>query len=553
MNRTITLSLLFGIIASSNAQTFEEIEQNIKFGKYDVAKSELYTLIKVEPNQGRHFYNLGKIHLLENNQDSATIYFKNGLRTTKNTALNNIGLGELALNAGKEKEARSKFNGAQVDIKRNDISTYLLISKACLDAQKPDISRATEFANKAIKAQPNSVEAIVMLGDIYLADKSSKLALSKYREALAIDQKSPLALMKIATISTYNKDYATAVQKLNDVVKEFPNYEPAYKELARTNYLWNKVEKDSNKVNNAVAAYSKYHELIGESIDSDNNYADFLIRIKDFKSLSEFSKKRWESRGQNFPIYKYTAIAAYENEQYEDAITFMNKYFSIVENPENFKGIDYLYLGLSEIANSKTEDGKYEKMGYEKGLANVDKGIKMDLTLAEDMNSHAMDLFNKENYEQAYYLFSLGTLDKTSSNYVYDAYYKGNCLFLTRETPMFSNQLEKAVLAFNDAISVSPTTHEALFMNARTNRFLNTEASKKEMEKNYESFVKVLENKKLLNHKEFKDALVESYMFIGDYNLEKNKDKSAIYFAKVLELDPKHEYSMKSLSQLNKK
>lgn len=553
MNKTITLSLLFAVIATSNAQTQVDIEKAIKFGKYDVAKSELYKLLKTEPNQGTNFYNLGKIHLLQNNADSAAFYFKNGLRATKNPAINNIGLGQLALNSGKEKEARSKFNGAQGNIKKNDISTYLLIAQACLDANTPDIARATEFANKALKAQPNSVEATVILGDIFLADKSSKLALSKYREALALNPKSPLALMKIATISTYNKDYATAVQKLNDVVKDYPDFEPAYKELAFTNYLWNKEEKDANKIANASKAYAKYHELIGESVDSDNNYADFLIKIKDFKALEAFSKARWNSRGNNFPIYKYTAISAYENGNNEDAITFINKYFDVLENKESFKGVDYLYLGLAEIAQSKTKDGTFEKSGYDNGLANIKKGISIDSTLAEEMNAYALELFKKGNYEQAYYLFDLGTLDKQSPNYVYDTYYKGNCLFLTNDKPMFDNQLQKATEAFNEALRVSPTTHEALLMNARAYRFIDTDASKVEMLKNYEAFTDVIANKKMFRNPDMKDALVESYMFIGVQNMNKDKAKATKSFNKVLELDSNHEYSINALKKLNKK
>lgn len=551
MNKTITLSLLFAVMASSaNAQTSEEVEKAIKFEKYDVAKKDLYKLIKTEPNQGRHFYNLGKIHLIQNQSDSALIYFKNGLRATKNPFINNIGLGQLALEQGKEKEARSKFNGAQGDIKKKDISTYLMIAQACLDSKKPDLARATDFVNKALKVNPNSVDAKVLLGDVYLADKTSKLALTAYREALEIDAKSPLALTKVANISIYNKDYVTGVEKLNAVVKDNPNYELAYKELARANYLWNKEEKDSNKINNAVKAFAKYHELIGSSFDSDNNYADFLVKVKDFKTLDSFANSKWDVRGENFPVYKYTAFAAYENGNNADAITFINKYFSVVEDKTQLKGVDYLYLGLAEIASSKGENGVYEKTGYEKGLSNIKTGLNQDPSLAEEMNAYAMNLFEKGNYEQAYYLFDLGTLDSKSPNYVYDSYYKGNCLFLTRDTPMFPNQLQKAATAFEDAIKVSPTTHEAQLLNARTNRFINTDASNVIMEKSYEAFVNALQSKKMLNDPEYRESLVEAYMFIGSYNANKNKEKAKNYLNKVLQLEPQHEFSLKTLKKI---
>lgn len=550
MNKTITLSLLFAVIASSNAQTSADVEKAIKFGKYDVAKQDLYKLLKNDPNQGTHYYNLGKIHLIQSNQDSATFYFKNGLRATKNASINNVGLGEIALNTGKEKEARSKFNGALLNQKRNDISMYLLSAQACLDSKNVDINRALDFTNKALKLQPKSLEAIVMLGDIYLADKSSKLALSKYREALSLYPKSPLALTKIASVSVYNKDYSTAVQKLNEVVKDYPSYEPAFKELALANYLWNKEEKDITKVNNAVSAYKKYHQLIGESFDSDTNFANFLIRVKDFNTLDSFTKERWSSRGDNFPLYKYAAISAYENGNYDDAITFINKYFDVVENKDSFLGIDYLYLGLSEIAAAKQSNGTYEKGAYEAGLRNVQNGISLDASLAEEMNAHALSLFNDQNYEQAYFLFDLGTLDKQSPNYVYDSYYKGNCLFLTNENPFLDNQLNRATDAFNEAIKVSPTTHEALLMNARAYRYMDTDAAKPKMAENYEKFVDVLAKKNMLKDADMKDALVESYMFIGTYYLKSDKIKSKTAFNKVLELDPNHEYSINALKKL---
>lgn len=550
MNRTITLSLLFAVIASSNAQTSSKIEKDIKFGKYDVAKNELYKLIKTEPTQGTHYYNLGKIHLIENNQDSANIYFKNGLRATKNASLNNIGLGEIALNTNKEKEARSKFNGAFNNLKKDDISMYLLAAQTCLDAKNKDFERALEYTNKAIKIQPKSVEAYVMLGDIYLADKSPKLALSSYREALKNNPKSPLALMKITSVSIYNKDYGTAVEKLNEVIQNYPDFEEAYKQLAIANYLWNKEEKDSNKINNATKAYKKYHELIGQSIDSDNNYAEFLIKIKDFKTLDEFAKSNWELRGDNFPIYKFAAISAYQNGNYKDALTQIEKYFDVERNSEKFVGLDYMYLGLSEIANAKQANGTFEKNAYEKGLANIKKGISLDHSLAEEMNAYAIELFKDGNYEQAYYLFELGSLDKTSPNYVYDNYYKGNCLFLTNETPLFNNQLQKASEAFDLAIKASSTTHEALLMNARTNRFINTDASKVKMAKNYEDFITVISDKKMLKDADMKEPLIESYMFLGTYYKEKDANKARNYFSKVIEIQPNHEYSLKQLQKI---
>ena len=248
-----------------------------------------------------------------------------------------------------------------------------------------------------------------------------------------------------------------------------------------------------------------------------------------------------ENGGLIFPDFIYGRDAA---------MTFINKYFDVVENKDSFLGIDYLYLGLSEIAAAKQSNGTYEKGAYEAGLRNVQKGISLDASLAEEMNAHALSLFNDQNYEQAYFLFDLGTLDKQSPNYVYDSYYKGNCLFLTNENPFLDNQLNRATDAFNEAMKISPTTHEALLMNARAYRYMDTDAAKPKMAENYEKFVDVLAKKNMLKDADMKDALVESYMFIGTYYLKSDKIKSKTAFNKVLELDPNHEYSINALKKL---
>ena len=58
MNKKITLSLaLLSFVFSANAQNDanNEIDTAIKYGRYDVAKKELYKLVRSQPNQGKNF------------------------------------------------------------------------------------------------------------------------------------------------------------------------------------------------------------------------------------------------------------------------------------------------------------------------------------------------------------------------------------------------------------------------------------------------------------------------------------------------------------------
>ena len=55
MNKKITLSLaLLSFVFSAQAQNSanDEIDTAIKYGRYDVAKKELYKLVRSQPTQG---------------------------------------------------------------------------------------------------------------------------------------------------------------------------------------------------------------------------------------------------------------------------------------------------------------------------------------------------------------------------------------------------------------------------------------------------------------------------------------------------------------------
>ncbi|MDN3706328.1 tetratricopeptide repeat protein [Myroides ceti] len=538
MNKTITFSLLFSVITVSSiqAQSIEEVETAMKFEQYDVAKHDLYQLIKVEPNQGKHFFNLGSIHLKENQSDSAMIYFKQGLKATKNFNINNIGIGQLSLNEGKDKEARSKFNAAQIRLPKNDIETYLLVSKAYIESTKPDPEKAMEAAKKAIKVNPKRVEGYIALGDAYMADRSSKLATSAYREALEIDKTNPLAKIKIANVFRFNNNYEDALKTLNEVVNEHPDYELVYKELAQTYAAYARFSFDKTKNIQAVSNYAKFHSMIGESVDSDNAYADFLVKVRDFKGLETLMKDKWLSRGDNFKVYKYAAISAYNNGKYDDAYTFITKYFDVQDKPQQIVGVDYLYLGLAEIEKAKKQDGTLDDAKYQLAVANIKKGLDLDKDLASELYEHGLKLFKDEKYAQSYHLFNLGTTNKENENYVYDLYYKANALYLTHNKPLFNNQLQTALSTLDELIKVSPSTHEAYLLQARINLLINTDASKMQAEKAYENFINLLKTKKLINDKELQEAVKESYTYIGVFNKDKNVEKAKVNLDKAAQL-----------------
>src|SRR5690606_30990236 len=113
-------------------------------------------------------------------------------------------------------------------------------------------------------------------------------------------------------IHKYNNEFPEAIEKLELAIKENENYEPAYKLLGQVYLDYARFSGDRTKRAEGVKNYAKYHEMIGKSFDSDNDYAQFLVRSFDFETLQKLTAQNWLERGDNFPLYKFRGTAEFE-------------------------------------------------------------------------------------------------------------------------------------------------------------------------------------------------------------------------------------------------
>lgn len=551
MNKKITLSLaLLSFIFSVNAQTGADIDTAIKYGRYDVAKKDLYKLIKSQPNQGRNFYRLGTIHLIENNQDSANYYFKQGLRAVKEPDINNIGIGKISLLNGKDKEAKSKFNAGTNNLPLNDYETFLVVADAYTKAPKPDFDAALEYVNYALLIDLKIPEPHIARGDIYFAEKRFVDARRVYFETSKMFPESLLPKMKLADVFRAGNEFGEAIKVYDSIVAKNPDYIDVYKQLGLTYADYARFEDDKSLLDKGVENYFKYHGLIGESLDTDNELAAYLIKNKHYKALGDLVRTKWYTRGDNFYMYRYRAIADFQNGKFADAKESINKYFDVQDKKENILPIDYLYKGLSELETSRNEDGTFNEAVYKKSIEEMSKAVKENPQLGVALHQLGVDLFKDEHFEQAYFVFDLASKDEKSPYYVYDMYYKGNALYMASDNPMFNDQLQKAKSDLDNSLKKTPT-FEAYLISARVNRNLNTSTSLAQMEKDYEGFISLLTEKGRANDAAFKEALVEAYTMIGNYNKTTNKEKATNAFKKVLQLDSSNEYARKQVQNAN--
>lgn len=547
MNKKITLSLaLLSFIFSANAQTGADIDTAIKYGRYDVAKKELYKLVRSQPNQGRNFYRLGVIHINENNLDSANYYFKQGLRAIKDADVNNIGLGKIGLLQQKDKEAKSKFNAGTNNVAPNDYKTFLDVAHAYTFAPKPDFDAALEYVNYALLVDLKVPEPHIARGDIYFAEKQFVDARRVYYETSKMFPESLLPKMKLADVFRAGNEFEEAIKVYDSIVAKDPEFIDVYKELGLAYADYARFKDDRSLLDKGVENYFKYHGMIGESIDSDNELASYLIKNKAYKALGDLVRTKWYTRGDNFYMYRYRAIADFQNGKFLDAKESINTYFDVQDKKELIEPIDYLYKGLSELEASRNQDGTFNETVYKKSINEMTKAVQDNPKMGVALHELGVDLFQDEHFEQAYFVFDLASKDEKSPYYVYDMYYKGNALYMASDKPMFKDQLMKAKENLNYSLKKTPT-FEAYLISARVNRNLNTPEALAKMEKDYEGFINLLTEKGRVNDPAFKDSLIEAYTMIGNYNLTINKNKATESFRRVLQLDSSNEYARRQV------
>lgn len=555
MNRKITFSIAllavaFTAAAQNDYTSGRDIDVAMEFGQYDVAKKELYKLIRTEPHQGMHYYRMGLIHIDEGNRDSADYYFKQGLRSPVNRDINNLGVGKLSLLVKKNREAKSKFNAATRELALGDFQTYLDVAQAYINAPEPDFDEAYLYIGAALLVNENTPEPHLTRGDIYFAEKQFVDARRVYYATYKMFPESVLPKMKLADVFRAGNEFAEAIEVYEEVMEMDPEHADAYKQIALTYADYARFKDDPSLMKHGVEYYFKYHGMIGESMDTDNELANYLIDNKQYKDLGDLVRTKWFTRGDNFYMYRYRAIADFQNGRFLEAQESIDMYFDVQRNKEEILPIDYLYKGLAELEASRNEDGTFNENVYKRSIDEMTKAVKETPRLGYALHSLGMDLFRDGHYEQAYFVFDLASKDESSSTYVHDMYYKGNALYMASDNPMFNDQLQKAKQDLEVSMRKTPT-FEAALISARVNRNLNTPNSLAQMEKDYESFIDLLGKKRMENEPMFKEALIEAYTMIGNYNLKTNQEKAISYFKKVLQLDSTNEYAKKQVNTSN--
>ena len=545
--------VLLTSVSVSQAQDINQAKKAIDAEKYEEAKSILKSILQAKPSNGMASFILGNVYLTQSIKDSARISYEKGLASSESARFNHIGLGQIDLDNNDIPSATAKFALATKDMRKKDFEEYVYIARAYMNTSKPDYKSAIAVLNRALVNNPQDAQVLLALGDAYYGESNQNEAYKAYRDAFSADNTLLRAKMQLGVLLKGAKSYDEASKAYNEVIAINPNYGPVYRELAETYYkiARNKPSKAAENYKIAIDYYQKYMDLTDYSIHSRMRRADFMILVKDYRTLEEEANKMIQLDKVNPRIYRYLGYAAYENGNTDKAIQSLETFTSNTSNKIIAK--DFQVLGLAKIKKGTSADGlSIDPVAFDAGLTAIKKSIEMEPLAAEDLNEVGKKFFSQKLFKEAAAIFELGTTNQESKNYLDDNLYFGLSLYYAnskKDVKPDAVALQKADAAFDKVLVASPGYYEAFLFKARTNSLIDNDAN---TIKYYEAYVAAVTAKGA--DEVAKPAVVkkiaESYNTIGATYANTDKVKAVEYFNKTLAIDPTNAYALSSIKQL---
>lgn len=552
MKKFKIFSLALVATTVANAQDLETAKKAIDAEQFEKAKSLLKSVIQAKPSNGRATFLLGNVYLKQNIADSAAIYFQKGLTAAEGGKFNNIGLGQMDLDANNLAAAKAKFDLVTKDLKKKDIEEYIYVARAYMNADKPNYKAAIEILNKAKLANPNDAQVQLALGDAYYGDKNQNDAYVAYRNAYQADNTLLRAKMQLGVLLKGAKAYTEAVKAYNEVIAINSNYGPVYRELAETYYLWgNNVPSTYNEnIQKALGFYEKYMSLTDYSITSRMRHADFLILAKDYKALEIEANKMKEIDGVNPRILRYLGYSAYENGNIDAALKALQDYTANTANKVIPR--DFVYLGQAKIKKGTSADGKsVDPALLASAIEDIKRAVSTDPLVANELNELGKKFYDQKAFGAAAAVFEVAVSVPTSKNYLIDNFYLGNAIYYdnTRKDVAKPDPiaLQKADVAFGNVIAASPNTADAYIFRARTNNLLEKEEV---MAANYQLYIDTVTNKGEAEITKNKAKFIEAYNNMASHYANSDKAKAKELLNKTLALDPANAYALEAMKLL---
>jgi len=535
------------------AQSLTDAKKAIDAEQFQKAKSMLKNLTVTESSKADNYFYLGWVYIKQDYPDSAKAQFQKGLNVDPKSALNYVGLGVVAHLDKDAAGTVSNFNQA-IALAGKDTKPYVYMGKGYLlpvgGAVNPtpvDAHAALDVLNKGVTATAvkdkkhkddpaasTDPEIYMTLGEADRILVMSNDAYTNFSTAQTLDPKSPAVYVALGVLWKYADNFEDAEKQFQQALGIDPNYGPAYREWAETDYRWAITVPTyaDAKIKEAVQQYQKYLSLTDTSPESEMRYADFLINAGDYKTLQQVATDLSKTASSNLRVYRYLMIAAYENKDYPAALAAGNTWLTKAD-PKRLIPLDYIYLGRTQLALKDST-----------GIATLNKALSLDSTRTPIYGEIAAFYYSQAKWALAGDSYSV-YIAKGGRKVTLNDYFKAGYSYYragiagTKTDTVLLNKADSAFSYVQHKMATPPPV--ILISRARANdaKDLDRNNIKGLAKPYYEQYIAMMTDPTAFSADE-KASMVEAYDYLGNYYFYKEKDmaKATDFYTKAHGLDP---------------
>ena len=403
------LLLLFPFLPDALSQDLTTAIKLTKSEQFGPAATMFRQLITQNPSDGDLYYYYGRNCLekyfsdtlnvsFEEKADSAKAIYQLGIKMDPSNPMNYVGLGGLALIKKQVTDAQGQFdkaitllpskaNKALKMAPERHAKVLIQMAESYVIAGVADTANAFDYLRLAEKLDSKNPDLYIVRGDLYfyLLNDGSK-AISNYNMAQALDPKSPEAKLKTGQLWLRARQYTTALNFYQEVVKMDSTFAPAYRELG--SLLARAGRQEEAKQN-----FYKFLEL-SRNVSARKQFVNTLIELNDYNEAIVQLNEILKFDQTDNDVNRALAYSYFETQQYAKALEYIKEFLKNA-NPAKVRSLDYAYYGRT-LAKMKLDSLAPEQLM---------KAYALDTTKAEIISEAALCFTKIKKYDNAKELY----------------------------------------------------------------------------------------------------------------------------------------------------
>lgn len=526
----------------------EEAKKEIDKENYAKAKNILMPLLYQPSTAKEAAYYLGNAYLLNDDKDSAKVFYRLVGGADNKTAIGYLAYGRLTLLNGDLAGAKKLLDLAAVKSGMRNATILYQAGDALFRPTASDLTAAISYFEDAYKLDNKNYVNMLELGDAYQANNDGGKALSKYESAAELYPNLTLAYIKIGRLNVAGRIYDDAITAYKKAIAIEPDYAVAHQGLAEAYYM-------ATKFDLAKPEFKRYIELNKDDADAKIKFLVFLYQsTKQYEQCVTEAQSMLNDDPSNYQILRILFYSQYELKRYKEGLDVAQKFWVAVPQAK-VKPYDYV-----ETARLSAKGGDTAT-----ALKYFATALSIDSNNDELLGDYANLMYTTRRYPEAIANYTKKVTKFPAKAGFLDYYYIGRAdyfialAFRARKDDASAQDsanvyFTAADTAFAQLTNRWPTSPDGWQWRAKTNNNLDPDLKTGGAVPYYSQFVKLAETATdPATQTRVKNFLLESYQYLGAYYLNSKEYPAAKeWLDKALKMAPFDENTKELMKSLPK-